>query len=572
MEHPDILLAFVVLLLIAVIVLPFFKRLGLGSVLGFLTAGAIVGPWGLELVARVETIRHFSEFGVVFLLFVIGLELSPSKLWVMRRAVFGLGTLQIVVTGLCIAVYAWFFGISWNIALVAGFGLALSSTAIGLQILTERGEMTSPYGQSSFAILIMQDIAVVPLLALVPLFGVKLAAEGEPFGLAALKVLAVLGGVIVFVRFLLQPALRYMATSRTHEGFVGAVLLTVLGSAWLMEQVHLSPALGAFLTGLLLSDSEYRHQIEAVVEPFRGYLLGLFFISIGMSIDFGLLTEKGLIILGHVGGLLLIKALVLYGLCRAFRYSTISSIRVALLLPQCGEFGFVLFGVALASGVMDEVLFQHFLLLIAATMAVTPLLIPVSSFLTARLGKPKEEAREAESPPDDIHNHVLLAGFGRGGEMLASMLQNSQVPYTALDNDPEKVARGRARGFQVYYGDASQPNVLQATMAGKAKLAVVTLNHPESVEKAVAAIRYLYPGLPILARAKDLAHSEALKKAGATKTVLEFIETSLVAGRTMLLESGVAQDQVNELIHNYRRDDYAFPKKIMSGDTKVEPG
>ncbi|MFQ5572558.1 MAG: monovalent cation:proton antiporter-2 (CPA2) family protein, partial [Rhodothermales bacterium] len=385
MEQKDLLLAVLVLLTAAVILVPLFKRLGLGSVLGYLVAGAVVGPWGLGITSDVAAIRHFAEFGVVFLLFIVGLELHPSKLWVMRRAVFGMGTLQVVLTGGSIGLYAWFFGEPWSTAVVVGFGLALSSTAIGLQILTERGEVGSDHGRAAFAILLMQDMAVVPLLALVPLMAEAPVAAGESFGIAALKDVAALAAVVVIVRFVLRPGLRVIAIGRNTEAFAGAAVLAVLGAAWLMEQVHLSMALGAFLTGLLLSDSEYRHQIEADVQPFRGFLLGLFFMAVGMSLNFGIMGEVGLRVVGHVAGVMVIKSLVLFGLCVAFRYSRESATRVALLLPQCGEFGFVLFGVAFASGVITDLTFQFLLLLIAVSMATTPVLATVADWLVRRM-------------------------------------------------------------------------------------------------------------------------------------------------------------------------------------------
>ncbi|MFQ5993079.1 MAG: monovalent cation:proton antiporter-2 (CPA2) family protein [Nitrospiraceae bacterium] len=562
MEQKDLLLAVLVLLTAAVIAVPLFKRLGLGSVLGYLVAGAVVGPWGLGITSDVEAIRHFAEFGVVFLLFIVGLELHPSKLWVMRRAVFGMGTLQVVLTGGSIGVYAWFFGVPWSTAVVVGFGLALSSTAIGLQILTERGEVGSDHGRAAFAILLMQDMAVVPLLALVPLMAEAPVAAGESFGIVALKDVAALAAVVVIVRFVLRPGLRVIAIGRNTEAFAGAAVLAVLGAAWLMEQVHLSMALGAFLTGLLLSDSEYRHQIEADVQPFRGFLLGLFFMAVGMSLNFGLMDQVGLRVVGHVAGVMVIKSLVLFGLCLAFRHSRESATRVALLLPQCGEFGFVLFGVAFASGVITDFQFQFLLLLIAVSMATTPVLANVADWLVRRM----EGSKAADTPegiPEEIKNHVVIAGFGRGGKMVALMLKKNDVPYVALDLDPDKVATGLARGYHVFYGDATRAEVLQTTGAGRAKLAVVTLDNPAAVERTIAAIRYLYPGLPIEARAHDLKHSEKLIKMGATGTIPEAIEATLQLGRAVLFHVGVEEDRVTDIVENIRHDDYALIRKIV---------
>ena len=455
MHQEDLLLAVVVLMLAATIAVPFFRWLGLGSVLGFLVAGILVGPWGLGIATDVETIRHFSEFGVVFLLFLIGLELRLAKLWDMRRLVFGLGGVQVMVTGGLIAVYASAFNVPWNIALVVGFGLALSSTAFGLQLLTEKGELGTRYGRASFGILLMQDLAIVPMLAIVPFMGEVTRRTGDPYWMTTLHAVVMIIGVIVLGRYVLPWILHRVATGGHPGSFNGIVLITVLGSAWLMQQVNLSMALGAFLVGLLLSDSEYRHQIEAVIQPLREFLLGLFFMAVGMSIDFGLITESGLVVFGHAIGVLTIKALALYAICRIAGYTKISSLRVSLLLPQAGEFGFVLFGAAIAHSILDEDLFKHLLLLIAMTMALTPLLDVLSTRIANRLDAAKGPEIEGQLHGESAH-HVLIAGFGRIGETVALMLKNSDVPYLALDSNADVVTSGRARGFHIFYGDASK--------------------------------------------------------------------------------------------------------------------
>ena len=386
MKSPEVILALVILLALGVIVLPIFRWFRLGTVLAFLTAGAILGPWGLKLAHNFEDIHHFTEFGIVFLLFLIGLELSPAKLWRLRRAVLGLGTLQILVTGLCIAGYGLLFGGGLKASLVIGFSLAMSSTAIVLQLLAEKRELNTPHGESAFAILLAQDLAVVPLLALVPLLGEAEKAESRLVILHGLESLGALLGIVIIVRWILRPVLRLLAKTENKEAFRGAVLLAVLGSALLMEEAHLSKALGAFLTGLLLADSEERHEIEAVAAPFRSYLLGLFFVAIGMSVDFGILGQSGFLVLGHSLGLMAIKILVLFLLCKIFRLSFLDSARVALLLSQCGEFAFVVFDNALSVGVIKDRLFQSLLLLVPITMAVTPSLEPIASWLARKKG------------------------------------------------------------------------------------------------------------------------------------------------------------------------------------------
>ncbi len=566
MHQEDLLLAVVVLMLAAAISVPFFRWLRLGSVIGFLTAGVVVGPWGLKITTEVETIRYFSEFGVVFLLFLIGLELRLSKLWGLRRVVFGLGGSQVMVTGGLIAVYAWSFDVPWNIALVVGFGLAMSSTAFGLQILTEKGEMGTRYGRASFGILLMQDLAVVPMLAIVPFMGEIARGQGDPYWVAIMKAVVVIIVVIVFGRYVLPRVFRLMATSGNTSSFTGIAMITVLGAAWLMDQVNLSMALGAFLVGLLLSDSEYRHQIEAVIQPLRELFLGLFFMAVGMSVDFGLLAQSGLVVFGHAIGILVIKALALYLLCRIAGYTGTSALRVSLLLPQAGEFGFVLFAAAIAHSIMDEELFKHLLLLIAMTMALTPFLDVISTRIANRLdgikGPDMEEGLQGES-----EHHVIIAGFGRVGETVALMLKNSDVPYLALDINTKAIESGRARGFHVFYGDASKASVLQAAGAGYAKLVIVTIDKKEATERAVSAIRYLYPGLPIQARTFDLSHSEKLLLLGANFTVPEHVEVSLQLGREALLRLGRTELYVNDLTDGIRQNDYAVLRRVAEGDS-----
>ena len=573
MHQADLLFAAVILLAAAVIAVPLFTWLGLGSVLGYLVAGAVVGPWGLGITHKVEVLRHFSELGVVFLLFTIGLELHPSRLWAMRRDLFGLGLLQILISGALISGYAWLFDLRWAVAFVVGFGLAMSSTAMGLQTLAEKGDVASRYGRAAFAILLMQDMAIVPLLAITPLFGNLPGAEDNSFALRTLFVGGGVVGIMVAVRFVLRPMLHLLARGGNSEIFAGASVLAVLSAAWLMESLGVSMALGAFLVGLLLSDSEYRHQIEAEVGPFRGFLLGLFFMAIGMSIDFGFFAQEGLMMLGHLTGMLLIKSVVLFGLCLAFRHTLADALRVALLLPQCGEFGFVLFGVAVTTGVMSQALFQPLLLLIAITMVATPLLTMLADWGAQRLSAQTDRLTDlsqdlnarADLPSPELQGHVLIAGFGRVGETLAIVLHGSSVPYIALDLNPDTVSTGRSRGYHVSLGDATRAEVLKAVGAGRAKLAVITLDDARLTEKAVTTIHGLYPTLPIEARVHDVAQSEKLSRLGATGTVPETLEAALQLGRAVLFHAGVADDQVQDVVENMRRDDYAPLRRIYSG-------
>ena len=571
MNQEDLLLGIIIILAAAVVAIPVCKRIGLGVVIGYLAAGGIVGPWGLGVTAEVEAIRHFAEFGVVFLLFLIGLELHPVKLWAMRKAVLGLGTLQIVLTAGCLTGVGLYGELSIPIALICGFGLAMSSTAFGLQLLGERGETTSPHGQTALAILLMQDLAVVPFLAVIPLLGGIPETAQEPFWLTGSKVIGALALVLVTSRYVLRPALRLIAATRHTEAFSGAAILTVLGAAWLMEQVHLSMALGAFLTGLLLSDSEYRHQIEAAILPLREFLLGLFFMSVGMSIDFGFIRDQGTWLIVLVVSVMVIKALILLVICLAAGHTREDSLRVALLLPQCGEFCFLLFGLAVAEGIMNHDLFQLLLILIAMTMFFTPLLDLASTRLTHWLHRPLRDQR-IDTPPKPLDRHVIIGGFGRVGQTVAKMLRIQNVPYQAFDVNPDRVAAGREQGYEVYLGDVSQPEVLKSADAGHAMIIVLTLDKPRIAEKAVSAIRYLYPNLPIEARAHDLSHSHYLKSLGADQTIPETIEVSLELGRSALIYGGVGEQTANMMLEDFRREDYALLREPLSGISSAFTG
>jgi monovalent cation:proton antiporter-2 (CPA2) family protein len=544
-----------VLLAAAIITVPVFQRLGLGSVLGYLAAGAIVGPWGLGFIDEIQEIRHIAEFGVVFLLFLIGIELKPARLWSMRRMVFGLGTAQVVVTGLVIAGLALLFEQSLRTAVIIGFGLALSSTAFVLQILTERGELGAVHGKTAFSILLLQDLAVVPLLTLVSLLAAdSTLLEGIEF--AILEAVLVITLVILAGRFLLSPALRLVATSRTAEVFTAAAVFAVLGTAWLMQQVGLSLALGAFLAGLMMAESHYRHQVVADIQPFRGILLGLFFMGVGMSIDFGLLGRQSALIAGLVLGLLLIKSTIIWVLCRLMGIGTPDATRVSLLLSQSGEFGFVIFGLATVSGILPAELFNILALLVALTMATTPLMANLCEFLNRCL--PRSVARHDVST-DHMEAglpHVIIAGFGRVGRRVAKILQEANMPYLAIDSNADRVQEGRREGFPVFYGDASRVDVLKAAGAGEAGVLVCTLDRAMPAVRLVNIMRQHYPDIAIHARGRDRQHCEQLLKAGATVAISETLEASLQLGRAVLIAMGALEDDAAALITSFREDYY----------------
>jgi monovalent cation:proton antiporter-2 (CPA2) family protein len=545
-----------VLLAAAVITVPVFQRLGLGAVLGYLAAGALVGPWGFGFIDQVDEIRHIAEFGVVFLLFIIGIELRPARLWAMRRMVFGLGTAQVMVTGLAIAGLALLLDQPLRTAVIIGFGLALSSTAFGLQILNERGEMETAHGQTAFSVLLLQDLAVVPLLALVSLLATETSLlEGVEFAL--LDAVLVIAFVILVGRFLLSPVLRLVATSRTAEVFTAAAVFAVLGTAWLMEAVGLSLALGAFLAGLMLAESNYRHQVIADIQPFRGILLGLFFMGVGMAIDFGLLGKQGMLIAGLVVGLLLCKSVILWALCRLMGTASAPATRVALLLSQSGEFGFVLFGLAAASGILPADLFNMLALVIALTMVTTPLMANLGEYFHRRIGKMADGHDVSTNHIDAGQPHVIIAGFGRVGRRLGRILQAGNVSYLAIESNADRVLQGRREGFQVFYGDASQVDVLKAAGAGQAGVLVCTLDQPLPAVRLVNILRQHYPDLTIHARCRDRAHCDQLLQAGATITVSETLEASLQIGAAVLRTMGVFEEDATALIESFRKEYYA---------------
>ncbi len=540
------------LLGVAVITVPIFQRLGLGSVLGYLAAGAIIGPWGFKVINHVEEVRHIAEFGVVFLLFIIGIELNFTRLLAMKRMVLGLGLSQLLLTGAILSVAALWLGMHVNTAIIIGFGFALSSTAFGLQTLAEKNEMGSVTGRTSFSILLLQDLAVVPLLTLVSFLAHDASTTGD-VEFSFIKGFVVIIAVILAGRFMLTPALRIIASSQNAEVFIAAAILVVLGTAWLMEAVGLSMALGAFLAGLLLADSHYRHQIVADIQPLRGLLLGLFFMSVGMSVDFGLLMQKPLLIAGLVAGLLAIKMTVIICVCKIARINSGTSIRVSMLLSQSGEFGFVLFGLAVTTGLMAMDLFQMLTLIIAMSMITAPFMAIAGEWVERHLRKNKKQPPSNDiTPPDNAKQFIIIAGFGRVGRRVAMILEAGGVPYLALDSDPDLVTKGQADGLSVIYGDARRYDVLNAMGAARANAIVITIDQALVTEQLVHITHARYPTTPIYARARDKEHCKKLSDAGATITVSETLEASLQLGGEALTISDIPHDEVECLLEEFR--------------------
>jgi len=566
------LLELLILLAAAVVLVPLFQRFGLGSVLGFLAAGVLVGPWGLGLITDVESIQHLAEFGIVFLLFLIGIELKPSRLWRMRKLVFGFGLAQVLMTTLALSTLGHLAGLPPPVAILLGSGLALSSTAFVLQLLAERGELASHHGRLAFAILLLQDLAVVPLLALVPLLAGTERGLQLNVGFALLQAVAIFGAVLLAGRHLLGPLFRHVASSRNSEVFTASALLLVLGTALLLDLAGLSMAMGAFIAGLLIADSEYRHQVVADILPFRGLLLGLFFMSVGMAIDFGGLLGDLANVLLWLALLLAVKAALLWPLARFAGLRGAAAVTVALFLAQGGEFGFVLFGVAHQAGLLEDLLFQRAILVVTLSLALTPLLVRVAD----RLLRAEKGALEAGMPPaggleggEEPPRPVLIAGFGRVGRRIAELLQRAGVPYVGIDHGVETVARARAKGFNVFFGDVARSDVLRAVGVGRARLAVVATDRGEPSMQAVRAIRREAPELPILVRAVDRDHCRQLLAAGATRTFSENLETSLQLAAAALHEVGEKPESVQGLLDAFRADYVAAyrPRETPGGES-----
>ncbi|XXT15875.1 monovalent cation:proton antiporter-2 (CPA2) family protein [Sorangium sp. So ce429] len=538
----------------AVVAVPLFKRIGLGAVLGYLVAGALIGPWGLRFITDVENILHFSELGVVLLLFLIGLELQPSRLWVLRRAVFGLGGAQVAVTGALIALIGVALGLRADTAAIAGVGLSLSSTAFVLQILAEKGQMQAQHGRSAFAILLFQDLAVIPLLAVLPLLGAGGGAPAEGSALASsLKAVAVLLAVVAGGRYLVRPVFRAIAAAHAHEIFTAAALLVVLGTALLMVQVGLSMSLGAFMAGVLLADSEYRHELEADIEPFKGLLMGLFFIAVGMSANIGLLIERPLLVLGLVLGVMALKAAVLFALGRANGHAAGSARDLALALPQGGEFAFVLFGLAAGQGIMDRLLSDLLVVVVTLSMALTPLVLALGDQLIKRWQR-TGPAREFDAI-EDGDPRVIIAGYGRFGQIVSRVLRTKKIPFTALDASATQVDFVRRYGNKIYYGDASRLDLLRAARADKAKIFVLAIDDVAASVKTAEVVKRHFPELRIYARARNRQHAYQLMDIGVEVLERETFLSSLEVAARVLEGLGMREPEARATVARFRAHD-----------------
>ncbi|MGF1513493.1 MAG: glutathione-regulated potassium-efflux system protein KefC [Elainellaceae cyanobacterium] len=571
-------------LLAAVLSVPVAKRLGLGSVLGYLIAGVIIGPYVLGLVGggQQEDVMHFAEFGVVLMLFIIGLELQPSLLWRMRGPILGLGGLQVALTTGAIAGLSLLFGLPWPMALAVGMIFALSSTAIVLQTLEEKGLLKTEAGQSAFSVLLFQDIAVIPMLALLPLLespevqakAVLVAAQEQGLSLSGwqqtLVVMGVVGGIIVAGRFLMRPVFRFIADTRLREIFTATALLLVIGITLLMQMVGLSPALGTFVAGVVLAENEYRHELETNIEPFKGLLLGLFFISVGASINFNILFQQPLMIFGLVIGLMVVKGVILFGLGRGFRLTPSTNALFALALAQGGEFGFVLFSFAEQSRVLPTDITAPLVVVVALSMALTPLLLIVNE----RLIQPRFEAPRVEREADDIDDGetpVIIAGFGRFGQIVGRLLIANGFETTVLDHDASHIEMLRRFGHKVFYGDSSRLDLLHAAGAEHAQLFVIAIDDPDRILKTVDMVQKHFPHLKILARAIDRRHAYALIRRGVSVVERETFASSLELGKEALKLLGFRAYRAHRAAQTFRQhDDEAMQEMAyMQGDERT---
>lgn len=553
----------------AVVAVPLFKRLGLGSVLGYLAAGLAIGPYGLAVVTDSHSIIHIAEFGVVMFLFVIGLEMKPSHLWGLRRQIFGLGSLQVVISAILLTIVGTLFGASWAVSFICASGFVLTSTAIVMQVLGERQELASPRGQRIVSILLFEDLLIVPLLAIV-----EFLAPGTPDGAAHATplwqtigiALLSLSALVAAGLWVLNPLFRVLAASRAREVMTAAALLVVLGAGLLMEMGGLSMAMGAFAAGVLLSESSFRHQLEADIEPFRGLLLGLFFLGVGMSLDLKVVAENWGIIVSGVIALMVVKGLCVYGVARLARSNHADALDRALLMAQGGEFAFVLYSAAANAGVIDATVNANMTAIIVLSMAITPLIL----ILHRRFAAQPAETREADT--FDEHHPILVVGMGRFGQIVNSMLQMSGHSTTVIDLDPTTVAGFNRYGTKTHFGDASRPELLLAAGIENTRLLVIAIDNREQALSIARFAREVNPNIDIVARAYDRLHTFDLYQAGADEIVRETFDAAIRAGKRALERLGMSRDDAEKVGKIfYRHDRHGMIEQARVYDPTLGP-
>jgi monovalent cation:proton antiporter-2 (CPA2) family protein len=549
MEPHGFLQQALVYLAAGVIAVPLFKRLGLGSVLGYLVAGVAIGPWGLRLIDDPQTVLQFAEFGVVLLLFLVGLELNAARVWALRRSIFGLGGAQVIITIAAVAAAAAALGQPLVVGVIAGMGFAMSSTAIGLATLTEKNLLPTPGGQASFAVLLFQDLAVIPLMLVVGLLG---GATGEMSDQmhwsGAAKALGMIALLIVAGRLLVRPLLRYIAETRLREVFVGFSLLLVLGTAALMEWVGLSMALGAFLAGVMLAESEYRHELELDIEPFKGLLLGLFFIAVGMSVDIGLFLRAPQLVLGVALGVVVLKIVLLYSVARPFYCGGGDATLFAVALSQAGEFAFVLFGAA--SAIVPPQVLSLLNAAVAVSMLTTPFLMMGYERWSVR------QERSTERAPDAIResNPVIVAGFGRFGQVVVRVLRGLGIGATVIDHDPGQIETVRRFGFKAYYGDATRFDLLESAGAASARVLLVAIDDPDAALAMVKRVRQRFPNLAVITRARSRTDAYEYAELGIP-AVREVFGSALEAATRTLQVLGFEEKKAGRIVQRFKEHD-----------------
>ncbi len=553
MSHGESLQEILIMLSAAVAIVAIFRQFNLSPVLGFLFAGAAIGPTGLELVGNLKEKSYIAEYGVVFLLFTIGLELSFKRLREMRVYVLGLGAAQVLITTGIIGYLAFLYLDNWKVALIIGGSFAMSSTAVVLQVLSERGERLSQVGRVSFAVLLAQDLAVIPLLVMLPILATGNGDISEQLGISFAYAIAIVTLMLLAGRFLLKPVLSVIASAsrRNSELFVATTLLLVLGAAHATEHFGLSLAFGAFIAGLMIAETEYRKQVEVDINPFKGLLMGLFFMTIGMSFDLNELINRLPEVVLYSALLLAIKSLVIISLCRAFQLSWQSSIRSGLLLAQGSEFSFVLFGLALEKDMLSSGVGQLLLIVVSFSMAITPL---VYSLIVYLFSKRKKSSDIAITETEDLDGHFVICGFGWVGENLAKLFSEEGINFVAVEQETKRVKAGRALGLPVFYGDATRPEILESLRVKKAKAVIVTIHDSKPVKRVVQSIRHRYKDAVIIARAKHKENMEAILKAGANIVVPEAYESAMLIARNALIVNGGSEKEISRAIAQFMSD------------------
>ena len=552
MEHGSWLNGPLIYLAAAVLAVPLAKFFGLGSIIGYLGAGILIGPWGLKLVTNPQEMLSFSEFGVVLMLFLVGLELEPKRLWQLRKPIFGWGSVQLFGSAALMVGVALLCGLDWRLALVAALGLAMSSTAIGLGVLNERSLMNTSSGQSVLSVALLQDVAAIPILALLPLLAAGQAHADGSGWLGAAKALGVIASIVLGGRLLIRPALRWIARSATPEIFTAASLLLVVATAALMQTVGLSMALGAFLAGVLLAESEYRRELETDIEPFKGLLLGLFFIAVGMSIDFAVVLAQPLLIAAVVFGFLLLKAVVLWSIGRLTALPQVERPVYIILLAQGGEFGFVVFQTAAQAGVIDAPAASLLVAAVAISMLVTPLLLVAADrwLIPLLAGQGRPTMAEIDQPQ---HQAVIIAGFGRYGQVVGRMLYANGIKPTILDIDPEAIEAMRKFGWRVFYGDAKRLDLMRTAGAASAKILVLAIDDLAQSVEVAKMVRENFPTLTVVARARNVRHYFELHHLGVKMIERETLDSALMSARSVLEVLGWERHQARTLAMRFRR-------------------